>query len=600
MKWQFVFLLICLNSVCYCQKNDFIWIIGGNSVNHFNDGYQWGTAVADFAEDPVLFRYDEKITMDLSGANAIVSDELGDLRMYSNGMYVQNQRHQDVSGLDTISYSPHWENFNYHGYLPDGSDWKSGLSGNQWVLMLPDPSNKDAYYIYHPYVEITKGPSYIAHLFETKVVFDAEKTEGKVIYKEKKINSGEFQWGMTAVRHANGRDWWLVHSSLFNKTMEIYLLSEHGLIHHHSENIIFSSKHRRSYQQASFSPRGDKLVLAEGLELTDTIRISIYDFDRCSGQLSKNENKLITNRNFLYGVASFSPDGKYLYYSGGLKMFQCDMDVADIFSSEMIVAEYDGSISALYNEKLTFSKMATGPDGRIYCIPPGNTRSIHTIEYPEERGILSTVIQNKITLPVQNFNSIPNFPNYRLGPVDGSLCDTLDIDNIPAAHFRFEQDTSNYLQLRFTDLSYFRPESWEWNFGDGTTFSGRKPYFHTFPKPGKYQVCLSVSNENGDHTYCRDVVIGDSSTAADGKKAVVSVHLFPNPTDGNVNLTISDYVPSHAKVLMYDILGTLVLEKRVYYGHNHLELSHLQKGIYLFNIIEGGKHVFTGKVVKID
>jgi hypothetical protein len=599
MRWICIIIFINIFIDGYSQKNDYVWIIGDALTNTIFNGYQWGTAIADFKADPVVFKYDNNITMDMSGTNGIVSDAEGQLIMYSNGMYVHNASHEDVPGLDTISYSPHWENFNYHSYLPDGSDWKSGLSGNQWVLMLPDPANANVYYVFHPYVEITKGPLYLANLFETKVLFDQESQSGKVIYKEKKVSSGNFQWGLTAVRHANGRDWWLVHGTILNKSIDIYNLDKNGLHLSHKEDNIFKSNHRRSFHQASFSPRGDKYVIAEALDLTDTIRISIYDFDRCSGSLAKEESKILTKRNFTYAVLSFSPDGRYLYYTDGFTMYQCDMDASDVFATEMIVAEYDGSISDYYREKLTFSKMGLGPDGRIYCIPPGNTRSIHTIEYPEEGGEACTMIQNKIALPIKNFNSIPNVPHYRLGPEDGSPCDTLGIDNMPVAHFRYEQDTSDHFRLRFTDLSYFRPERWDWDFGDGTTFSGRKPYYHTFPGPGKYSVCLTVSNENNSHTFCRDIILGDPTSAIDVQHVKINVHLFPNPTDGDLNITLSDYIPADASVLIYDMMGTLVVENRIYYGQNNIGFADIKEGIYIYKITENGKEVWTGKIVKI-
>ncbi|HUN17934.1 MAG TPA: hypothetical protein PK622_14010, partial [Saprospiraceae bacterium] len=86
---------------CFGQKNDYVWIIGGNSVNHLYNGFQWGTAIANFKQDPVSFEFDNRITMDLSGTNSIVSDNTGKLMMYSNGMYVQNYLHRDIPGLDT-------------------------------------------------------------------------------------------------------------------------------------------------------------------------------------------------------------------------------------------------------------------------------------------------------------------------------------------------------------------------------------------------------------------------------------------------------------------------------------------------------------------
>ncbi|MBK8966601.1 MAG: hypothetical protein IPM36_07930 [Lewinellaceae bacterium] len=59
---------------------------------------------------------------------------------------------------------------------------------------------------------------------------------------------------------------------------------------------------------------------------------------------------------------------------------------------------------------------------------------------------------------------MPNFPNYRLGPLDGSPCDTLGLDNLPAAHFRWEfWDTLTPLNVSFTDLSIYEPATWQWD-----------------------------------------------------------------------------------------------------------------------------------------
>ena len=89
-------------------------------------------------------------------------------------------------------------------------------------------------------------------------------------------------------------------------------------------------------------------------------------------------------------------------------------------------------------------------------------------------------------------------------------------------------DTADYLRVRFTDLSYYRPETWQWDFGDGATFEGRKPYWHTFPKSGTYEVCLTVSNENGSDTLCRTLVLGTSATG-DVQPKENLVDVFPTP-----------------------------------------------------------------------
>ncbi len=76
----------------------------------------------------------------------------------------------------------------------------------------------------------------------------------------------------------------------------------------------------------------------------------------------------------------------------------------------------------------------------------------------------------KIVLVLQSLN-------YRLSSLYRSLCDTLGLDNHPIAKYRYEPDTINHLMIRFTDLSYFRPETWSWDFGDGSPQENtRHPY----------------------------------------------------------------------------------------------------------------------------
>jgi PKD repeat protein len=597
MKQILLLIYILTSTSFFAQKNDHVWIIGGNSRNIFNNGFQWGTAIADFKQEPVRFLYDSTITMDLQGTNGIISDNDGNLLMYSNGMHVHNKYHTDIKGLDTISYSKHWENFNSKNYQPDGSDWKSGLPGRQWIIMLPDPADS-SYLIFHPLYEITNGPSYISKLLVSKVSFTDSLNKGIVSYRDKPVRTGTFQWGLNAIKHGNGRDWWLVHGTIFSKTMDLYLIDKKGIKFHSSFDDITRSTLRYSYLQGYFSPRGDHYVTAEGFDLTDTLTLTIYTFDRCIGKFNKIDSKKYSKRGILFGALSFSPDGKYLYTTNGDKLYQYDMDANNIIDSEQIAAVYDGTIDTYYDNELIFSSMVTGPDGRIYCIPAGNTRSIHTIEYPEELGSDALVLQNSIALPIQNFNSLPNFPNFRIGSWDGSTCDTLGIDNIPVAKFRYEQDTSNHLRLRFTDLSYFRPKSWLWDFGDGHTFDGRKPYWHEFSQPGTYNVCLTVSNENSSNTTCRTITLGTSSSD-DESVSRADITLFPNPVQDYLLITLGEYVPAFGQVMIYDVTGRPVITQRIYYGQNSVDMSALSAGVYVWKVMDGKMEIKEGKVVKI-
>ncbi|MBK8192316.1 MAG: PKD domain-containing protein [Lewinellaceae bacterium] len=99
-----------------------------------------------------------------------------------------------------------------------------------------------------------------------------------------------------------------------------------------------------------------------------------------------------------------------------------------------------------------------------------------------------------------------HFAHYRLGPVDGSSCDSLGIDNIPWAWWRYKQDTALYGTIYFTDLSAYEPTEWHWDFGDGAFSSDTSPV-HGYAAPGTYTVCLTVSNAFGADTLCRTIHI---------------------------------------------------------------------------------------------
>ena len=50
---------------------------------------------------------------------------------------------------------------------------------------------------------------------------------------------------------------------------------------------------------------------------------------------------------------------------------------------------------------------------------------MHTIDNPDIGGVGCNVRQHSVRLPAFAFRTLPNFPNFRLGAVAGSVCDTL-------------------------------------------------------------------------------------------------------------------------------------------------------------------------------
>jgi PKD repeat protein len=72
----------------------------------------------------------------------------------------------------------------------------------------------------------------------------------------------------------------------------------------------------------------------------------------------------------------------------------------------------------------------------------------------------------------------------------------------PVANFSSAVESPN---VKFTDLST-TAASWHWSFGDETTSSEQNPY-HQYALPGKYLVCLEISDSCGEASVCDTVEV---------------------------------------------------------------------------------------------
>ena len=186
------------------------------------------------------------------------------------------------------------------------------------------------------------------------------------------------------------------------------------------------------------------------------------------------------------------------------------------------------------------------------------------------------------------------FPNYRLGPVDGSLCDTLGIDNVPLSRFRGDQVAEDDLSFRFVDLSAYEPESWFWEFGDGRVSEERHPR-HMYEEEGTYEVCLTVENGNGSDRSCETYVLGTVSSVE--RRESVLIRVYPNPVEDVLHMKVEDHVSS-AVLSVYDLQGREMYRGGLNQGHNRISTGDWMPGMYIYHISESGVMIGTGKVVK--
>lgn len=414
-----LFLTTSLTS--FSQKHDYNWIVGYDSADPIGISE---TMLFTFNTEPPSATW-HPVAFGLVGTRATMNDRDGNLIFYSNGIKIHDAEDQLMPNGDSINAGEvafaHWD-----GYI-------SAFG----MFCIPFPDNPERYFISHTRLEFYPSPAVIApDLLYTTVDMSLNNGKGAVTLKNQLIKRG-FYWEFpAAVRHANGRDWWVVVPERYKNSFFSYRLSPDGITDTMTQIIGYKPSWPDSSigtGQNFFSPDGSLFV---DIDYVNGIRL--YDFDRCTGLFSNF--RWVTfpaTPKALYGA--MSPNSRFLYLTSDIsnKMVQFDLWADDISASADTVGIYDGFFDDAYDAR--FGDMALGPDGKIYS--GSNTRHMHVINNPDLKGSACSFVQRQVSL--QSFgNAPPLYPNYRLGPIDGSPCDTLGIDVAAGEEMPSQQKTT--------------------------------------------------------------------------------------------------------------------------------------------------------------
>ena len=559
-----IILFLINHSAGYSQRYDFNWVFGYAGGQ---GDTRWGTSFVDFNSGNPIVSYQDKGRMYIYEANASISDKEGNLLYYTNGYDVDDANFKKVAGATNLGIR-YWD----------------GLVSDQGVMFLPIHDNDSLYYLLYVN-KILSSPNFYISSMKYLVINK---------YKDKVINSGTIlqdtlnEGCLTACKHANGKDFWILLNEANTNIFYKYIVTDSGIFF--VDKQVIGPKVIDGVGQAVFSPDGKYFAIYESISDRDGAYFYVYTFDRCSGALTVIQNKQIDKMGF--GGISFSQDSKLFYHSSGLSLSQTLIEQSnslDRFEEIEIISE-----QTPWGSQYKLHQLA--PDGRIYISNAYSNFVMHRINKPNEKGLACLAKSNSFALKTLGGYGIPNMPNYRLGPIDGSSCDTLGIDNIPWAWWRHDQDTTDYLNFEFTDLSAYEVTEWEWRFGDGMTSNSQSP-IHRYSKNGIYEVCLIAKNKNGADTLCKILNVGTTSTIDD--KDQIKIEIFPNPCKEYFIVNILDYNPEKMHLELFDLNEKLLLTQRLFEGSNGIELGAVSSGIYFVKIIEQGRVVKSEKVIKM-
>jgi len=408
-KWKINFNKIIVKSVillllCSIVFYSDLYSQGKNNMYLFGYGGPCRGTMNLFLGSPIVTA-DSARTDNISLTHANVSDLTGNLLFYTNGKEVRDGNYEIMpngTGLNPCQYT---------------STCPYGLINYQGDIILPIPDDSNKYYLFHQALEYLSIYA-SSQIYFSMIDMSLNNGMGDVLIKNISFYQDTLSGGMnTACRHANGRDWWLIIPKAFEPTYKIFLVSPYGVQLFNTQTI----GQRSDVGQAAFSPDGNYWGYYDY-----NLGLDIMDFDRCSGMLSNARHVNVNDSVWGHGF-SFSPDSKLAYATNNLNLYQFNIDSVDLSSSMQIVAQWDSSFSPTPPWMTGFDFMQIGPDNKIYMTTNATTLSMQYINYPDSIGTACDMKQHSIPLPTFNDHTIPNFPNYFLGPVIGSVCDSLGL-----------------------------------------------------------------------------------------------------------------------------------------------------------------------------
>lgn len=380
------------------NKYDYIWTFGyigpPDNIQNF---------VLDFNGQESRF-YKVPLQINSSTVNSSICDKDGNLLLITNGCIINNKEFNLVENGDGLN----------PGFILQGNWCDNGYpGGNQSHIFLPDPYDEKIIWLFHNSYSLSINYPLPQYLRYTKIDLNYNNGLGKVIDKNKiLVNDSLITFGeISAVKHANNKDWWILSPTGRPDTLfRTFLLNQNGITGPFEQHV--GKQISNQYSGAGgfkFNAQGTKIA-----RFGDGQGVYLYDFDRTTGKLS-NFIAIDTPSYSTMGGIEFSPSGKYLYVSTWGELFQYDMEAKDIKSSIIRIDSFDGFHTWTW---VTYGCLQLGPDCRIYVLPTTGVEYQGIIMNPDLPGKLCDFRPHSLKLPAYGRLNRVYHPHYRLGTGD--------------------------------------------------------------------------------------------------------------------------------------------------------------------------------------
>jgi hypothetical protein len=411
MRATLLFFLIFISAAdSFCQNRNSVWCFGDSAGIDFSSGA------------PVTFASG----MDGRGSCTSVADNNSNLLFYAftrAGIgafttYVFDSTHQLMQNGDLIA----------------GEAWYNEL------VITPMPDSANQFYLFSSGISAPNKGFYYS-------IVDMNQNGGLGAVTQKNIQLNTFRNAdcVQAIKHGNGRDWW-VFSKYSNPNgtkhnrFYVYLISPLGISAPIMQDMDSSTD--VDFQKIIFNSIGTKFMLINELGF-----MCEYDFNRCTGIIS-NPNVIYPEQTSFYSrffwEGAYSPSDKVFYVSAieyppstyNNYVLQYNLNSANISQSvdtldiNIWPPTGGGALRLAPNGKIYYSNWYVSSTALAY--PYADTMynyvnmNLGVINYPDSLGNMCDFQPFSFNLGgKRTYLGLPNNPNYDLGALTGSICDSL-------------------------------------------------------------------------------------------------------------------------------------------------------------------------------
>ncbi len=197
-----------------------------------------------------------------------------------------------------------------------------------------------------------------------------------------------------------------------------------------------------------------------------------------------------------------------------------------------------------------------------------------------------------------------------------SSCSSITATGGPFCQAEYIVDTINSYQGNVfiwntstpSNTSAIHANSYQWDFGDGNTSNQPFPV-HTYPNPGMYGVCLTITSVDSANNFCTDTYcdtlgvdslgnliyknsagftlnVLDPNAIGLEEKLVQEFSVYPNPAEDMVTLAWDELVSGELNWQITDLKGAILMrgtQDQTNKKEMQLDVSRLKAGVYILS-----------------